>query len=207
MSSCRRERTVLDESAELVNRWRQGDERAAAELFQRCAACLIALARSRLSVPLARRLDAEDVVQSAYHSFFQGVRADRFVLERSGDLWRLLVAITLHKLHRQVRKQKADKRDIDRERRVLDEGSLFGLEAEVVAREPSPAEAAAVLDELEEVLRPLAPLHRRMAELRLQGQTVEEIAAEVGLSERMVRLVLEQVRTQLRQRLLNSSTA
>jgi RNA polymerase sigma-70 factor (ECF subfamily) len=193
-----------DESAALVQRWQAGDQAAAAELFHRCAARLIALARRHLSEKMARRLDAEDVVQSAYHSFFDGVRSERYVLQRSGDLWRLLAAITLHKLRRQVERHRAGKRAIDREQGPLDEGSMYGLPAEMVAREPAPAEAAAVFDELEEVLRPLNPLHRRMAELRLQGYTVEEIAAEVGRSERMVRLVVEQVREQLQRRLRES---
>jgi RNA polymerase sigma-70 factor (ECF subfamily) len=193
----------MDESAALVQRWRDGDQQAATELFERCAARLIALTRRRLSEKLAQRFDPEDVVQSAYNSFFQGVRADRFVLERSGDLWRLLAAITLHKLHRQIERHQADKRSPAHEE--LAEGSLFGLNAEVVARDPSPEQAAAVIDELEQVLRPLVPLHRRMAELRLQGHSVEEIAADVGRSERMVRLVLEQVRESLRQRLQESA--
>lgn len=188
-----------DESAALVRRWRDGDSAAATELFHRCAARLIALTRQHLSEKMGRRFDPEDVVQSAYHSFFQGVRSDRFVLQRSGDLWRLLAAITLHKLQRQVELHRAGKRSVECEGPV-DEG-LFGLPAEVVARDPSPEDAAAVVEELEEVLRPLAAPHRRMAELRLQGYSVEEIATDVGRSERLVRLVLEQVREKLRQRL------
>ena len=35
-------------------------------------------------------------MQSAYRSFFVGVREGRYALERGGDLWRLLVALTLH---------------------------------------------------------------------------------------------------------------
>ena len=56
-------------SIELLNRWREGDERAARALFQNYTARLIALVRSHLSEKLSRRLDPEDVVQSAYRSF------------------------------------------------------------------------------------------------------------------------------------------
>jgi RNA polymerase sigma-70 factor (ECF subfamily) len=192
-----------DESTALVRRWRNGDAEAAAALFHRCAARLIALARRHLSDKMARRLDPEDVVQSAYHSFFEGLRSERLVLERSGDLWRLLAAITLHKVQRQVERHRAGKRSIEREQ-PADVDALFGLPAEVVAEGPSPDEAAAVLDELEQVLRPLAGLHRRMVEMRLQGHGVEEIAATVDRSDRLVRLVLEQVRNELRRRLKES---
>src|SRR5437879_3375640 len=102
-------------SAELMARWRQGDQEAAEELFRRYAERLLALARSRLSARLARHVDPEDVVQSAFRSFFTGARADRFALRRSGDLWRLLVAITLHKLQHQVERHTAGKRTAVRE--------------------------------------------------------------------------------------------
>ncbi len=97
-------------TAEIVDRYRAGDENAAEELFRRYVFRLTLLARSRLSSKLAARTDASDIVLSAYRSFFVGAREGRFTLRRSGDLWRLLVSITLHKLHRQVRKHTAEMR-------------------------------------------------------------------------------------------------
>jgi RNA polymerase sigma-70 factor (ECF subfamily) len=192
-------------SAELMARWREGDEDAAGELFRRYAERLLALARSRLSARLARHVDPEDVVQSAYKSFFTGARAGRFALQRSGDLWRLLVAITLHKLQRQAERLSAGKRAVARERRLGEEAGPFGIEAQVLAREPTPAEAAALADTLEQVLRGLGPLERRMVELRLEGHGLEEIAGLVRRSERTVRRLLEQVKQRLRQECLEPS--
>ena len=37
---------------------------------------------------------------SAYRSFFIGAREGKFELRHAGDLWRLLVEVTLHKLYR-----------------------------------------------------------------------------------------------------------
>src|SRR5271163_4177723 len=91
-----------ERSDDLVARWRAGDQRAATELFHRYASRLILFVRSRLSGRIARRLDPEDVVQSAYRSFFGGTRDGRYVPHRGGDLWQLLVVITLHKLQLQV---------------------------------------------------------------------------------------------------------
>lgn len=180
-------------SADLMARWQSGDQAAAQELFQRYAQRLRALAQSRLSGRLAGRIDPEDVVQSAYRSFFTGARDDRYALRRSGDLWRLLAAITLHKLHHQVEHHKAGKRAASRERRSLPAW------ASVPDREPTPAEAMALADTLEQVFRDLGPLQRRMTELRLQGWAIEEIADDVQRSERTVRRVLEQVKDRLRQ--------
>jgi RNA polymerase sigma-70 factor (ECF subfamily) len=184
-------------SADLMARWRDGDEEAAGELFHRYAERLLALARSRMSVRLAGHVDPEDVVQSAYRSFFSGARAGRFALERSGDLWRLLVAITLHKLHHQVERHTAGKRNLARQAR-LDKDGPFGREGRLLAREPTPAEAAALADTVERLLRGLEPLERHMVELRLQGWGLEEIAAEVSRSERTVRRLLERVKERLR---------
>jgi RNA polymerase sigma factor (sigma-70 family) len=191
---------VDDASVELLARWRQGDQQAADELFGRYTEQLIALARSHLSAKLARRVDPEDVVQSAYRSFCAGAREDRYVLRRSGDLWRLLAAITLHKLHRQVERHTAGKRSVGQEESAAGPSSRFGPYAEAVARAPSPAEAAAAADELEHLMRPLKPLHRRILEMRLQGYLLEEIAAQTERTERLVRWVLEKVKSQWQQR-------
>src|SRR5262245_47150683 len=122
--------------SDLVARWRAGDEAAAAELFERYADRLIALARSRLSAKVAGRVDPEDVVQSAYRSFFAGVRNGRYDLERGGDVWRLLLAITLHKLYRQVQQHQRQKRSLDREHRLSDNPGLIDLHAHIQANQP-----------------------------------------------------------------------
>ena len=101
-----------DELTRLLVRWREGDQQAAKELVERFTGRLLALVRSQVSEKLARRFDPEDVLQSAYRSFFAAAGHDGFVLQRSGDLWPLLAAITLHKLHDQVKRHSADKRSV-----------------------------------------------------------------------------------------------
>jgi RNA polymerase sigma-70 factor (ECF subfamily) len=180
---------------ELLARWREGDQQAEEELFSRYTTQLVALARSRLSPKLAGRVDAEDVVQSAYRSFF--LAADRFVIQRSGDLWRLLAKITLRKLYRQAGRHTALRRNVSRETSLGATVGFNGVPLEILAREPSPDAAIVVVDELEQVMRGLAPLHRRMVELRLQGYQLKEIAAQTDRSERLIRYVLSQVRDRL----------
>lgn len=192
-----------DQSAELLARWRHGDQQAARALFERYAEGLIGVARRRLSDRLARRLDPEDVVQSAYRSFFQGAREGRYLLHGSGDLWRLLVVITLHKLHKQVERHTARKRGLDREQDLQD---TFGLEACRLAGEPTPVEAAALAEELERVMTALDPLQRRMLESWLQGGELDAIAADVQRSQRTVRRVLEMVQKQLEESLLQPTS-
>jgi RNA polymerase sigma-70 factor (ECF subfamily) len=188
----------MDElSAKLLTQCRAGDEQAAEIVYRLYARRLLALARQRLSAPLARQLDPEDVVQSAYRSFFAGARSGRYVVRRSGDLWKLLAAITLHKLKRHIERQTTRKRAIHREVHFGGESSLLGLRPHQAAGQPSPSQAVALADTLEQALRGLEPLQRRMVELRVQGCGLEEIAAEVRRSERTVRRVLEQVKDRL----------
>jgi len=176
-------------TAEILERYRQGDEQAAAELFARYLDRLTRLARSRLSPKLAARIDPEDVVLSAYRSFFIGARDGRFSLHRSGDLWRLLVSITLHKLFRQARRHRANARSVDTELPLLD-NEFFG-------REPSPEEVVGVADVLQTVLARLDPVARRVLELRLQEDSLATIATQTGRSERTIRRILAEIRTSL----------
>src|SRR3954469_6850900 len=97
----------------LLERFQGGDDLAAAEIFDRYFRRLTALARSRLSPRLAQRTDPEDIVLSVYRSFFVGARGGRYTLNRAGDLWRLLAAITKHKLLREIRRQGAERRSVD----------------------------------------------------------------------------------------------
>jgi RNA polymerase sigma factor (sigma-70 family) len=187
-------------SAELLERYhRRQDEAAAEELFRRYAGRLTALARSRLSQALASRLDAEDVVQSAYRSFFLLARGGEVLLRESGDLWRLLVRITLRKVYRGARRHRADCRSVGREHPRLDE-----MECAALSREPTPEEAAALIDELRGVLAPLGAAQRRVVEMRLQGHEVEVIAAEVRRSARTVRRTLAALGEELERRLTDA---
>lgn len=188
-----------DESLALVARWREGDERAATELFERYAGRLVALTRQHLSARLSQRVDPEDVVQSVCRSFFAGAREGRFVFEQNGDLWRLLVAITLNKVQDEGRKQTADMRTVTREQSFSSEQSLFGLNPQALAQVPGPAEAAALADLLEQVMTRFKPAQRRMIELRLQGYPVEEIADETGHCRHTVTRVLKRARQELEQ--------
>ena len=180
-----------EHSADLLALWRQGNQEAAAALFRRYAAQLVALARGRLSAKLAQRIDPEDVVQSAYRSFFADTREGRYQLERGGDLWQLLVAITLHKLNDQVKHNLAQKRAVERERSF---GSEDALIASALGHVPSPVEAIVLAEQVELLLRRLEPTQRQMLEMRLQGHALEEIAVAVGCSQRTVIRVLDKVK-------------
>jgi RNA polymerase sigma-70 factor (ECF subfamily) len=189
----------------LIDRWRGGDQQAAAELFQRYAHRLLGLAQRHMGQWMTRRVDAEDVVQSVFNSFFVRTRDGAFVLQETGDLWRLLVTMTLNKLDDQIRHHTADKRNVAQEDHFASEDSLHGLRPEVLAREPSPEEAAALADMVQQILTPLDPLARKVVEMRLQGYQMGEIATQTGYCQRTVRRLLNRFKEQMEWDLLENS--
>jgi RNA polymerase sigma factor (sigma-70 family) len=170
---------------------------AAAQLFHRYLRRLCRLAQTRIGAQLARRIDPEDVVMSAYRSFFLNAKAGRFWIQESGDLWALLAKITLHKLYRSAAHHSADMRSLDRE---TDSEASGNLHEWVISEQPATEEAVALADEVESVLRALPLQHRRIIEMRLQGELIHDIAKELAMSERTVRRVLSDLESQLQQR-------
>ena len=195
-----------DESIILLNRYRNGDSSAADELFRRYVDRLVALARSRLSARLARRVDAEDVVQSVYGSFFIRARDGQYALERSGDLWRLLAGITVNKVLGQAERHQQQKRDFNREQSLAAAG-LPGGSLDLMASCPGPEEAVIVIDVLEQVMQGLSPHERKVLELRLAGESIEEIADVICRSQRTVRRLLDRFRDLLEQKFLAQGPA
>jgi RNA polymerase sigma-70 factor (ECF subfamily) len=120
-------------------------------------------------------------------------------LQQSDDLWQLLVAITLHKLRRQVKHHQVGKRAIANEEHPPATDEPFGLEPALLAHEPSPEEAVGLTDLLGEVMRGSSPLDCRIIEMRLQNYTVDEIATAIQRSERTVWRVLKRLKQQLEQ--------
>lgn len=185
------------DSQELLASYRAGSPEAARELFDRYVDRLIGLARKRLPGRLARRVDPEDVVQSAYRTFFVEASQGRFALERTGDLWRLLAAITVNKVRRQVDRYGRKKRKLNEEESVGGTTDELHFPPEAVDREPLPDEAVAIAELVESVMTGLDPFERHVLELRLLRHTTPEIAALVDRTERTVQRVLRKIELQL----------
>jgi RNA polymerase sigma-70 factor (ECF subfamily) len=192
-----------ENSLNLLQRWRDGDESAATEIFERYVNRLCALARTRLSNRMQRRVEAEDIVQSAYRSFFRRA-GEHYTLEKEGDLWRLLAAITINKVRGQVEFHTAMKRGVYSEESMAVDQSMIRVSPEVVSEEPNPDDAAILVEELSDLLAGLDETQRSIIELSMQHLSVEQIAEEVHRSERTVRRTIQQGREELERRLLQS---
>jgi RNA polymerase sigma-70 factor (ECF subfamily) len=183
-------------SAFLAQRVASGDPASPEAIVDRYLGRLLALVRPRISARLGRRIDAEDVAQSAFRSFFRRAGLGELELGRGAPLWRLLSAIALNKLHKQAERHAAGKRSTRREATPPARDDEDWLAQVVAGREPDPAAAAAVADELDSLLAGLNPLARQIVEMRLADYSHEEIATAVARSDRTVRRILADVQGQ-----------
>jgi RNA polymerase sigma-70 factor (ECF subfamily) len=187
-----------DESfAELMQRLRGGEDSAAHEVFQRYARQLVALARKQLHPQLGAKVDAEDVVQSAYKSFFLRHRAGKLEVGNWNSLWKLLLLITLRKCADRVEYFRAERRNTSREVSRDQPPSESGTWLEAIDREPTPVEAAILTETVQHLLSVLEIDERPILELSLQGYTTQEISEQLGRAERSVRRLRERVRKRL----------
>jgi RNA polymerase sigma factor (sigma-70 family) len=182
-------------SQHLLKQWEAGEQDAATKIFERYVDRLVRLVSPRLASNLQARFGPEDVVQSAFREFFDKAKRHEVVLKRSGDLWSLLAAITLNKLRGQIERHKSAGRDPNREHPPAppDLSDALGF----IDREPDPAEAAVLLDELDRFLKNLRPKAREVFVFRLQGQTVEDIARRVDRCEAVVQQIVREAKKQL----------
>jgi RNA polymerase sigma-70 factor (ECF subfamily) len=140
------------------------------------------------------RVDPEDVVQSAYRSFFARLAAGQFTLDEWGEVWGLLVRITLRKCGHKLEHARAMRRDATREVSMAASNDDSGDCWQPIARNPTPVEALVLAETVESLLKGFDEREQEMVGLRLQGHTEREISEKVGRSERTVRRVLERLR-------------
>src|SRR5262245_32060056 len=162
-----------------VTRWvtalKGGDKAAAQPLWERYYCQLVALARQKLQSARRREADEEDVVQNAFHSFFQGLARGRFPqLHDRDNLWRLLVVITARKALDQIAYQRRKRRGggTASDETRISSGATASDEAvleQVVGEEPTPEFAAQVAEEYQRLLDSLSDdALRRVAVLKME---------------------------------------
>ena len=182
--------------ATFLARLRSQDDAAAQELFERFAHRLMALAHRHIGAGLRHKVDPEDVVQSAYKSFFLRYGTGNVDVVNWNSLWGLLTLITVRKCAERAGYHRAECRDVAREV-SLPRGDEATAWMDPLGREPTPLEAAVLNETVEQLLDGLDEEDRPILELSLQGHTTREISERLGRAERTVRLLRESVRHRL----------
>jgi RNA polymerase sigma-70 factor (ECF subfamily) len=176
----------------LIRRYRGGDEAAATSLYLRYAHRLRALAKDYCTGNYARRFDADDIVQSVFRTFFDGVRQRGYDVPPDGELWGLLMVLALNKVRNLVDFHRAGKRAVQQTSSVsdLDQKSILAADENA---------AAFLRLVLEEQLEGMPESNRTIVRLRIEGHEVAEIAEQTGRSRRTVERVLQDFRARVAQ--------
>lgn len=198
---------MSDSSDHSISLWlsglKRGEEEAARQVFEKCFERLIQVAKSRLAGASRRVADEEDVALSVFHSLCRGAAAGRFErLRDRGELWQMLMAITQQKvvdLKRHNIRQKRGGGEVRGESVFLEkDAEQLGRGIEDYAiEELTPQFLCTLAEEHQRLLGLLRDdALRRIALLRMEGYTDEEIASEMGVSLRTVERKLQLIREQ-----------
>jgi RNA polymerase sigma-70 factor (ECF subfamily) len=178
---------VTDRS--LLRRFRSGDQGAATQIYLRYAHRLRALAQVQCGKDLGQRLDADDIVQSVFRSFFRVAKDGFYDVPAGEELWKLLLVMALNKIRAQGAYHRAAKRDVRQ---------TAGGDHLETATPRHDDEAFAVLQlVVAESLQHLPEVSRTIVELRIEGYEVAEIAKKTRRSKRTVERNLQDYRAAL----------
>jgi RNA polymerase sigma-70 factor (ECF subfamily) len=176
----------------LLRRIQGGQQDASAELYLRYAERLHALVTAQSSKDLARRVEAEEIVQSVFRTFFRRAAHGHYSVPADEEIWKLLLVIALNKVRAAGAYHRAAKRDV--RQTVGGEAFEHAMESE----HDRDAGALTVLRMvIDEVLEGMPAANRQIIELRIEGYDVPEITERVQRSKRTVERVLQGFRNRL----------
>jgi DNA-directed RNA polymerase specialized sigma24 family protein len=185
----------------LLEGFKAADDAAVRSLWERYCDRLVRLARQKLRNTPRRVADEEDIALSAFHSLYQGARRGHFpALANRDGLWARLVFITAQKaadwvVHARRQKRGGGKVRGDSALGSDPAGSHEGGFDRILARSPGPATLNVWAEAYGRLLDCLGEgTLRQIAELRVQGYTLEEIAERLGLARRTVHRKIDLIR-------------
>ncbi|MEZ6063491.1 MAG: sigma-70 family RNA polymerase sigma factor [Planctomycetaceae bacterium] len=180
----------------LLRRFQSGEQDAATRLYVRYAKRLQGLAKAQTGQALGARVDAEDIVQSVFRTFFRRAKEGHYQVPDDDELWKLLLVISLYKIRDAAVYHRAAKRDLSRTERLNPAHADAGNSA---AEEQF--EEATLRLVIEDLTAAMTASQRQIIQLRLDGTPVAEIADATKRSKRSVERTLQAFRELLKKEL------
>ncbi|MCC9608009.1 sigma-70 family RNA polymerase sigma factor [Blastopirellula sp. JC732] len=163
------------EFSELLERLKNGDEAAAAELARKFENEVRRFIRFRLTSPSVRRMvDSLDIYQSVLIKFFTGFDQGDFRLEDPEELRRLLLTMARNKIVDHARRHHAGRRDA---RRISGDEAALNLVADSNETPSRIVETDEILHALEDRL---SEDDRVLLHKKLSGYGWTDLAEEMG---------------------------
>lgn len=164
------------------------------DIFNQYAERLLGVARTRLGARLREKVSEEDIVQSAFISFFRRQNEFQFSGDDSDGLWGLLVIITVRKCTKWAAVFGTNKRSISREVSMNDDLVDHRRMMELATDDPSPEEALLLTELVDRLMGQFGERQQMMISLRMQGYELDEIANETQSSRRTVARVIAEAK-------------
>lgn len=180
-----------EDVGDFLRRIQAGDEDAARELLARYEAEVRLVVRRQLPRLLRSRFDSLDFLQSVWGSFFHRIRTVPTEFDDGRHLVAFLARAAKNKVIDEYRRAGSQKGDMRREEPLWVDGDRPKDVAAQIETASQVAEANEAFDRLSELL----PEDRRaVIELKAGGLSSKEIGDRLGISERTVQRVIEDLR-------------
>jgi RNA polymerase sigma factor (sigma-70 family) len=183
------------DSEGLFARARAGDQAAWEELVGTCYPKIQRIVRRRLNPPMRSLYDSTDFTNDVFKSL--AAKSDRFDFPTMEALLAYLTRAAEQKVIDEYRRQHAQKRDIDLNRRLGEEDGGRSGTQDLPSHDPTPSQVAVANETRERLMAGQTGPVREVIELKDQDYTNEEVAARTGLHTRKVQRVLKSLRETL----------
>jgi RNA polymerase sigma-70 factor (ECF subfamily) len=184
-----------DDLGGFLARIQAGDEEAARELLQRYEAEVRLVVRRQLPRLLRSRFDSLDFLQSVWGDFFQKVRTGTAEFSDSKHLVAFLARAAKNKVIDQYRRAGSLKQDMHREEPIWSDG---GRPRELEAVGDTASQVFEAREAFDRLLDLLPADRRNILALKAEGLSSREIGERLGLSERTIQRVIEDLRRRAR---------
>jgi RNA polymerase sigma-70 factor (ECF subfamily) len=182
---------LQEEFDRLMQRVREGCPDAAQEVFNRFSEPIRWVVRRKLNRRLRTQYDSVDFIQSVWASFFQ-VPAERFTFASPQELIGFLAQLATHKVVDAFRRRlQTAKHDLKRE--CSYDALADNNSPELPFHQATPSQVAIAHEHWERMVDGLPPMQRRILEMLRQGHSHAEIAAQLGLHNKVIRRFLEKM--------------
>ena len=174
----------------LMSRLQTGSEEAVRDLVSRYGDLVLRSVRRHFNARLQGRFDSIDFVQEVWTAVLEN--RNRLAECMNEDaLVGYLATVAKYRVIDEIR------RNVDTEKQVVARDSTLARDRLPDARLNTPSQHA-VAEERREALRSRLPsAYQKIVQLRMEGNTLSEIATAIGVSERTVRRVLKRLARQL----------
>lgn len=186
------------EFAELIARVKEGDEGAIGRLVERFGPEVRTMVRRRLPARLRTQFDTVDFTQVVWQSVLADCRERPEPFEDQRRLLAFLAGVVHNKVAQEYRRRtRTRKYDIGREERLYVRRGDRDVPRDLPADDPTPSEAVQAADRLDQLVAGRSPTEVRIVELRREGLTIDEVAAQLDMHEKAVRRVIASLRSRV----------